>query len=393
MRNASRRSLLSFLGATTLFGSMPSFAKLTASDPIMILIELQGANDSLNTFVPYTNDYYYRLRPQIHIPKSSVLHLNDNLGFHPALTEVAKLYERGECAVIQGLGYPQPVLSHFKSIELWERGGDGRRSGGLNGWLVQPINQLAAAIDYDAKAIFLDQEGGIFEGGGGGYLGPDSLGYKPVQFESRDATVPISIGSEKIGLLGELIEMRGEADRYLEMVQKKIQGRKREIYGFGNDGLSQQLSKICNVISYGVRVPVFKVSLGSFDTHDNQLPNHNSLLSMLDSGISQTVAALKEMGLWRNSVIMTYSEFGRRVKENGSAGTDHGMAAAHFLLGGNISGGFVGSQPNLSSLDDNNLQFSLDYRALYDSILRGHFGVQKNLFEKYKSDELAGLFS
>ena len=187
--------------------------------------------------------------------------------------------------------------------------------------------------------------------------------------------------------------MRGEADRYLEMVQKKIQGRKREIYGFGNDGLSQQLSKICNVISYGVRVPVFKVSLGSFDTHDNQLPNHNSLLSMLDSGISQTVAALKEMGLWRNSVIMTYSEFGRRVKENGSAGTDHGMAAAHFLLGGNISGGFVGSQPNLSSLDDNNLQFSLDYRALYDSILRGHFGVQKNLFEKYKSDELAGLFS
>ena len=136
MKNASRRSLLSFLGATTLFGSMPSFAKLTASDPIMILIELQGANDSLNTFVPYTNEYYYRLRPQIHIPKSSVLHLNDNLGFHPALTEVAKLYERGECAVIQGLGYPQPVLSHFKSIELWERGGDGRRSGGLNGWLV-----------------------------------------------------------------------------------------------------------------------------------------------------------------------------------------------------------------------------------------------------------------
>ena len=129
---------------------------------------------------------------------------------------------------------------------------------------------------------------------------------------------------------------------------------------------------------------MFKTAIGSFDTHNNQQNTHQRLLRDLDLAISSTVNALKELGVWENSIIMTYSEFGRRANENGSRGTDHGMAAPHFLIGGNVKGGIIGDYQDLSKLWNNNINFKVDYRSLYEFILRNHFNFEKNPFSEYK---------
>ncbi len=152
--------------------------------------------------------------------------------------------------------------------------------------------------------------------------------------------------------------------------------------------LGKQLAQVCNIIDSGIRIPVFKVAIGGFDTHKLQAKQHNKLLSHLDEAIAGAVAALKEIGIWNDTIIMTYSEFGRRAKENGSKGTDHGTAAPHFMLGGRISGGLIGNNPRLRQMKENNLSYNMDYRTVYEFILRSHFGMTKNAFSKYRSRHL-----
>ena len=132
-------------------------------------------------------------------------------------------------------------------------------------------------------------------------------------------------------------------------------------------------------------IPVFKTAIGSFDTHNNQQNTHRRLLKVLDISISSTVNALKDLGVWENSIIMTYSEFGRRANENGSRGTDHGMAAPHFILGGNINGGIIGEYNDLSKLWNNNINYKIDYRSLYEFVLREHFNLKNNPFSKFEN--------
>ena len=177
-----------------------------------------------------------------------------------------------------------------------------------------------------------------------------------------------------------------------DRLQAKISKAKSSVF-VGRGELGNQLSKVCQLIMAGVEIPVFKVSIGSFDTHIEQFWKHRDLLRDLDKSISDTVRTLKEIGVWNDTIIMTYSEFGRRAKENGSRGTDHGMAAPHFVLGGKISGAVYGDENVLSSVADSNLRFSIDYRSLYNEILSKHFGFQDNQFATYKDKTLGGLFS
>lgn len=380
MTDLTRRDTLSFLGSTALFAAWPKLARATMTDPILILIELQGANDGLNTYIPYADSAYYSLRPGIAVKKPEVLTVTDSMGFHFSLDGIANIYERGECAIVQNLGYPNPVLSHFRSIELWERGGDGRQQSG-DGWLVEALNGFADGRDLDAKALYLDNEGGIFRGGLNGFLGPSAIGYTPAEMESRDTTIPLPATS--LGLLGELMDTRQSNRAKINTIQEKISGSYRR-YNFSRGSLGRQLSEVCTMISAGLTIPVYKVSIGSFDTHINQFNRHRDLLRELDDSITNTVDALKEIGVWNNSLIMTYSEFGRRAAENGSRGTDHGMAAPHLMMGGRVKGGFIGEQPNLRQLDNNNLTFNIDYRALYDHVLASHFGMTDNPFGAFR---------
>ena len=383
----TRRQSLSFFGATSLFSLLP-FSHLNAAmnSKYLILIELQGANDGLNTVIPFGDRNYYKLRPTIGIPKKEILTISDNVGLHFSLKGLANIYETGELKIVQNLGYPNPVLSHFRSIELWETGGDGKAKG-RSGWLNDSLNVIENQSDLDGKAIYLDQSGDVFRGGLDGFYGPNSIGFEAAELEARDQTVPIP---ETFGLLADLIQGRRQNSEKLKQIQYKLSGANR-FSSIGRGNLGSQLSKVCNILSKGVNIPVLKVAIGSFDTHSEQFWRHRDLLRELDESLSETVKALRDIGIWNDTIIMTYSEFGRRAAENGSRGTDHGMAAPHFLMGGKLKGGVVGQLPNLGRLRNNNLEFEIDYRTVYEMVLREHFGLDENPFQKYQNKDLFSL--
>ena len=382
----TRRQSLSFFGATSLFSLLPSsYLNAAINSKYLILVELQGANDGLNTVIPFGDRSYYKLRPTIGIPKKDILTISENVGLHFSLKGLAKIYETGELKIVQNLGYPNPVLSHFRSIELWETGGDGKAKG-RNGWLNASLDLIGNQRNLDGKAIYLDKSGDLFRGGLDGFYGPNSIGFAAAELEARDQTVPVP---KSFGLLADLIQGRKQNSEKLKQLQNKLSGANR-FSSIGRGNLGSQLSKVCKILSKGVDIPVLKVAIGSFDTHSEQFWRHRDLLRELDESLYETVQALKNIGIWNDTVIMTYSEFGRRAAENGSRGTDHGMAAPHFLMGGKLKGGFVGEVPNLGRLRNNNLEFEIDYRTVYETVLREHFGLDHNPFQKYQNK---GLFS
>ena len=382
MKN-SRREFLSLAGYTFLFSSFPSIARSKTKNRILILVELQGANDGLNTVIPLNQDYYYRLRPTIGIEKNRILNISKENGLHYSLKNIAKNYENGNVKIIQNLGYPHPVLSHFRSIDIWETGGDGKKQF-RNGWLVDSLNKYSKKTGLDAKAMFLDNSNSIFRGGLDGFIGPNAIGLEPEEIEVRDTVVPVD-DRKNFGLLNEILNKRKQNSDLLKNLISKFSGVKNR-YSFGGGQLGSQLSNVCNLIASNIYIPVYKVALGSFDTHNNQQNTHRRLLRDLDKSLSSTINALKEIGVWNETLIMTYSEFGRRANENGSRGTDHGMAAPHFILGGSIKGGIIGQYNDLSKLWNNNINYKVDYRSLYEFVLRNHFDITDNPFSKFKNN-------
>ena len=381
----NRREFLTLAGYTFLFSAFPTLTQSKVNKRILILVELQGANDGLNTVIPLNQDYYYRLRPTIGIEKNRILNITKENGLHYSLKNIAKNYENGNVKIIQNLGYPHAVLSHFRSIDIWETGGDGKKQY-RNGWLVDTLNKYNRNLDLDAKAMFLDNSNSIFRGGLDGFIGPNAVGLQPEEIEVRDTVVPVD-DRKNFGLLNEILNKRKENSDLLKHLVSKFSKVKNR-YSFGGGQLGSQLSTVCNLIASNINIPVYKVALGSFDTHNNQQNTHRRLLRDLDVSLSSTINALKEIGLWNNTLIMTYSEFGRRANENGSRGTDHGMAAPHFVLGGNIKGGIIGEYNDLSKLWNNNINFKIDYRSLYEFVLRNHFDITNNPFVKFKNNLL-----
>ena len=379
----SRREFLSLAGYTFLFSSFPSITRSRINKRILILVELQGANDGLNTVIPLNQDYYYRLRPTIGIKKNRILNISKDNGLHYSLKNIAKNYETGNVKIIQNLGYPHPILSHFRSIDIWETGGDGKKQF-RSGWLVNSLNKYSKKFDLDAKAMFLDNSNSIFRGGLDGFIGPNAIGLDPEEIEVRDTVVPVD-DRKNFGLLNEILNKRKQnSDLLKNLISKFSQVKNR--YSFSGGQLGSQLSNVCNLIASNIYIPVYKVALGSFDTHNNQQNTHRKLLRDLDKSLSSTINALKEIGVWNETLIMTYSEFGRRANENGSRGTDHGMAAPHFILGGNIKGGTIGQYNDLSKLWNNNINYKIDYRSLYEFVLRNHFDITDNPFSKFKNN-------
>ena len=380
-----RREFLSLAGYTFLFSGFPSLVWSKLNRKILILVELQGANDGLNTVIPLNQKYYYRLRPNIGIKKNKILTISEDNGLHYSLKNIAKTYENGNVKIVQNLGYPHAILSHFRSIDIWETGGDGKKQY-RNGWLVDSLNKYSNKLSADAKGMFLDNSNSIFRGGQNGFLGPTAIGLEPEEIEIRDTVVPVDT-RKSFGLLNEIIKKRKENSSLLKILTNKFSKVKNK-YSFGGGQLGKQLTNVCNLIASDVYIPVYKVALGSFDTHNNQANTHRNLLRDLDTSLSSTINALKDIGVWKDTLIMTYSEFGRRANENGSRGTDHGMAAPHFILGGSIEGGITGQYDDLSNLWNNNINYKIDYRSLYEFVLRKHFNINDNPFSRFKNSDI-----
>lgn len=374
-----RRTVIKALLGGLVFPVVPLALEAAAKklDRRLILIELQGANDGLNTVVPYRSQQYRKLRPNIYLKADKLITLENDLAFNFKMREMADIFSLGELAVVLGLGYPGSNRSHFKSIALWETGGDGTSGVGHSGWLTEDINGLAGSELLDAHGISLDGGMGVFASSDGTWISMTSI--KKFQKLQHHKMEKVETSNPALSLL---LNRSNELNSAMESISKKL-GNFNDSENIRGGQLGDQLQLALNCISAGINSPVIKVSHGSFDTHENQSWRHDDLLADLSMAISDTRKQLIKMDEWQNTLIMTYSEFGRAAYENASKGTDHGTAAPHFLIGGGVQGGFYGKQPSLNNLEDGDMVFTTDYRSFYDTILGSWFSINNNKFSEF----------
>jgi uncharacterized protein (DUF1501 family) len=342
-------------------------------DRTLVLLELHGGNDGLNTVMPYASDDYYRLRPRLALARDSVLALDERLGVHPALEPLLPAWREKELAVVLGTGYPNPNRSHFRSIEIWETASRSEQTL-AEGWLARLFAAHPPPGDFAAHGIVLGR-------GEGPLAGPRAHNVVVREMRSflkqagRLEAHPAHTGN---AALAHLLAVSDETRRAAQRLQQNLTPLAETGADFPSSRLGRQLQTAVQILAGGARTAVIKVAHGGFDTHANQRATHERLLRELAEALAAFRAALKHRGLWDKVLVMTYSEFGRRVAENGSQGTDHGTAAPQFLLGGKVKGGFYGEQPSLARLQDGDLMHTVDFRSLYLTVARRFWQLPGN---------------
>lgn len=365
-----RRDFLKFLAATPVAAWTGGIAyAATGSDyrRLLVLVELKGGNDGLNTVVPYADANYYRLRPRLGIARDRVLPLDGTTGLHPSLKTFLPLWERQELAIVQGVGYPKPNLSHFRSIEIWDTAADSDAY--LDrGWLSQVFESNPPPRAFAADGVVVGSPDlGPLAGGGTRVVALTNT----EQFLRQAQRMEAPTGASRNPALAHLLKVEGDIHQAANSLKNDYQfGTTFPKNLFGNN-----LRTAAQVAAANSRVAVIKVAHNGFDTHSNQLNVHARLLTELAEGLVAFKAALQEINKWDSTLIMTYAEFGRRPQENGSGGTDHGTAAPHFVLGGRVQGGLYGERPSLTHLDGGNLHHAVDFRQLYATAVEKWWGL------------------
>ena len=357
-------------------------AKTAAADPdgrILVLVQLAGGNDGLNTVIPFGNDKYHRLRPSLSFGKGEVLQLNDELGLHPEMNGFKELFDEGVLGIVQGVGYPNPNRSHFRSMDIWHTAKPGvvdKR----DGWLGRAFDGMAGKLSGQVPAIA---------------LGTARL---PLSLVSTKFTVPtvrnlrdyqLHLGSgtkadrenqrQRMRTLAN-VESKGNSDldflRRTAVTALDTSAKIAEVITdykpatpYPENGLAQRLKSVAQLITADLGARVYFVSLDGFDTHAEQKGAHASLMTELSSALLAFYSDLKSHGLGSRVLTATFSEFGRTTKENGSLGTDHGAASQMFLIGDAVKAGLHGKHPSLTNLDQGDLKHHTDFRSVYTSLL------------------------
>lgn len=383
-----RRQLLQLAASAALLPLSPYIAAQNNGyhGKRIILLELAGANDGLNTLVPWSDDRYYALRPTIGLSDKRIITLNQDFALHAALQPLMPLWESGELSMVHGLGYPQPNRSHFKSIALWETGGDGNQQR-RDGWITHDVEHALAMNQVDAHGVALGGRMGVFSNAAGNWLSMSTAD----QYNGVNAPA-ISQSANQSPAMQALLDSATMLQKSLDKLSSKMVALQQRVNLRGGN-LAQQMSHAINLINAGVQVPVIKISLGGFDTHENQIPRHNNLLKQAAAAIAGLRKELKQSGEWNNTLLVTYSEFGRRATENRSGGTDHGTAAPHIIAGGSINGGLFGTMPDLGALAQGDLQYTMDYRAVYSRLLSGWLQLPSDRFSQFADQRLDNLLS
>ena len=387
----NRRNFLSLTGTFTggllilpeflhAFGSQNN---LVVGEQCLVFIQLNGGNDGLNTFVPFDDPLYYQFRPKIALNKNDVVGKNNGMAFHPALKNFAQIQQNGDITVIQNVGYPEPNRSHFRSQEIWQTATDSNQY--LNeGW-------LGRYLDFQCKehqptaGVNLDSIDNLALKGNE----PNAITVKdPNRFKVRNDQEENTTLSNNPHL-DFVRKIANSVTEGSDEIQNALAQSTSEI-SYPKTGLSKNLEWIARLIKGNLNSKVYYTSLGGFDTHDNQLDIHQRKLSELNDAVFSFYSDLKNAKLLQNVTLVVFSEFGRRVKDNGN-GTDHGTAAPMFIIGGNNKGKVMGSNPNLSDLINGDLQHQIDFRSVYASLLQ-----QKMNFDPSRigihSKPLVGLF-
>ncbi|MEM1373112.1 MAG: DUF1501 domain-containing protein [Pseudomonadota bacterium] len=374
----NRRRFLSVMGAALPAISLPGFVTAAGMEPAtgktLILIELSGGNDGLNTVIPHTDPAYHGLRPTIGIEEG--LALDRDTILHPAMRGMAELWDEGALRIVEGVGYPNPNRSHFRSIEIWNAG-QGSRARGVSGWLSTAFAS-GAPVGTDADGLVLGGSVGPLRGPGRFSVIED----EEIFLETLRALeqAPHAVRPATSTALDHVLKTYEQAELTGSAIARRLERGAMRRFRFPETALGEQLHAAARLLDAGAEVPVFKVVQEGYDTHDAQPDAHSGLLQDLSEAVAAFCKALKAMGRWDDVAIVTYSEFGRTARENGSAGTDHGTAAPVFVAGGAVAGGFGGARVDLTRLEDDDLVHTTDYRALYDGLLRGLWGIEAPVF-------------
>lgn len=377
-----RREFLK-LSALAPFVGAPRLVR-AALDPavrrLLVLVELKGGNDGLNTLVPFGDPRYGELRPRLAIPREQAIHLTETMGLHPSLAPLKPAWDAGELALVQGIGYPAPNLSHFRSIEIWDTAS--RSDQYLEeGWLARAFERSPRPASYAAEGV-------VVGAGGMGPLAGRSVRAialaNPEQFVRSAHLVHAEHERPRNASLAHILHVENEVAASAERLRGMARDFRTE-FPAGPFGAASRAT--AQLAANPAGIAVVRLSLGSFDTHANQLPVQANLLRQLGEGLAALRSALTEAGLWKGTVVATYAEFGRRARENESGGTDHGTASVHLVLGGAVRGGMHGAAPSLARLDgDGNLVHAVDFRAYYATLLDRWLGIDSR-------DVLGGRFA
>jgi uncharacterized protein (DUF1501 family) len=348
---------------------------------------MAGGNDGLNTLVPFVNDDYRRARPKLALPADVVLKLNDSLGLHPALTGLKALYDAGQLAIVQGVGYPNPNRSHHRSTAIWQTASNANKVA-PHGWIGRYFDQ--AYPEGGAPAgIHLDQQmPQAFASHRPQVIGLYNLQQHQFSKSDRPSREELDLSETTFQKLNQ--PQPGEHNQALSYVQRvaaqaqssslpiqaaAARSPKRQSYPSGK--LAVSLSLAARLIAGGMPTRVYYVCQRDYDTHANQLGNHQRLLKNLGDSIAAFCNDLQAQGNFDRVLLMTFSEFGRRVAENGSGGTDHGAGSVLFIAGGKVNPGLLGAHPSLApnDLHRGDLQSTVDFRSVYAGILEGWLGT------------------
>jgi uncharacterized protein (DUF1501 family) len=370
---------------------------------ILVVVQLAGGNDGLNTVVPYANDAYHVARPRLRLAPDQILKIDNHIGLNAKLAGLKSLYDEGHLAIVQGVGYPNPNRSHFRSTEIWQTASDSDRNVS-EGWLGRYFDNCCSGADptvgiaiggetpqaFAAKnptgVTFSRPEQFRFQPSerGAGQMSAEETFFRQLNesIAGDDAGTVESNAGGSIGAIAGPATAGKNGGSTLDFLQRTaldaqlssdkilaIARKYKSTIPYPQGQLAAGLNIIARMIAGGLPTRVYYASQGGFDTHANQLNAHNRLMGEFNDAIAAFVADLKQQGNFERVLLMTFSEFGRRVQENANGGTDHGAAAPMFVLGGAVKAGLFGKYPSLTDLDRGDLKFNTDFRNVYGTVL------------------------
>ena len=350
----------------------------TKRDPVLVVIQLTGGNDSLNTLIPYGNSLYYENRNTVAIPQDEVIAIDDNFGFNPAMRPIKDLYDQGKVALIQGVGYPNPNRSHFRSMDIWHTCEPDKQ--GSEGWLGRVIRDIdpngenvltgvnlgrglpraLAVPGVPVASVAVLETYGVLTGISEEPDRTDALDVFARMYAPTIGSGPVMdyLGQTGLDALRGADILKTAPDRYVSSIE------------YADNAISKNLQGISKVLNANLGTRIFYTQHGGYDTHANQGPVHPKLWTELSQAISDFYADLAEHDVSEDVLMFVFTEFGRRVKDNGS-GTDHGSGGLAFAIGDPVKGGMYSEYPSLKEGDllEGDLQFNIDYRGVYGSMI------------------------
>ncbi|MFN4314697.1 MAG: DUF1501 domain-containing protein [Chitinophagaceae bacterium] len=355
-------------------------ARVPAGNKVLVVLQLSGGNDGLNTVIPVRNDIYYRSRPRLGIERDKALSLTDEVGLHPSLTTLKGLYDEGHLAIVNSVGYPNPDRSHFRSMDIWHTASTSDEYW-HTGWLGRYLDAQCSGCDKPTQAIEIDDvlslamKGNVHNGVA--VKDPRRL-YGTANekfFRELMKEHGTSHGEEPVDYLYKtMAETLSSADYIFK--QSRVHPTKAS---YPATELGNSFKTIASLIFSEINTKVYYVSLGSFDTHVNQQMQQQRLFTQMNEALEAFFKDLKAEGRFNDVLLMTFSEFGRRVAQNASGGTDHGTANNMFLMGGGLKQqGMLNALPNLADLDEGDLKHQVDFKQVYATVLQNWLGADAN---------------